>query len=145
MRYTVVDRSGGVSFVAHCNALHALLAACADGASSLERFWPTVSRYDHRLGDYITSGLAVFDEHNAGGNYSAIHAALVHCPPHQLPVFRVVDEPTRQASLQSVKAGVILFNLLSRRIVQIINTYAEIQEMFPKVRKLRQAGWRIVP
>jgi hypothetical protein len=39
----------------------------------------------------------------------------------------VVDDVTRQASLQPVKAGLVLFNLKQKRIVQIQNTYADIQ------------------
>ncbi|MDP2662354.1 MAG: hypothetical protein Q8R28_16670, partial [Dehalococcoidia bacterium] len=34
---------------------------------------------------------------------------------------------TRQASLQPVKAGIIIFNLTSKRIVQVMNNYAEIR------------------
>ncbi|MBI4320485.1 MAG: hypothetical protein HY675_18505 [Chloroflexi bacterium] len=127
MRYTVVDRDGTVSFVADCHALSALVASCAEAAESLDELLDYAERYDKRIREFVTSGLAVFDEHNAEGNYSAIHKALEYCAPHELPVFRVVDDKTRQASLQSVKAGVIVFNLKDRRIVQIQNTYAEIQ------------------
>ena len=41
--------------------------------------------------------------------------------------FRVVDERTLQASLNPVKAGVVVFNLKDKRIVQIHNTYNEIR------------------
>lgn len=127
MRYTVVDKWGAVSFVADCHALSALVAACAEGARDLQELLEYAERYDRRLQEYVTSGLAVFDEHNANGNHTAIHQAIKYCPPHEIPVFRVVDDETRQVSLQSVKAGIIIFNLHDRRIVQIQNTYAEIQ------------------
>ncbi|MCL5960507.1 MAG: hypothetical protein M1358_14570 [Chloroflexi bacterium] len=127
MRYTVVAPAGTVSFVADCHALSALVAACAEGARALDELLELAERYDRRLREFVTSGLAVFDEHNAGDNYSAIHQAIKFLKPHELPVFRVVDDVTRQASLESVKAGVIVFNLSERRIVQIQNTYAEIR------------------
>jgi len=39
----------------------------------------------------------------------------------------VVDDLTRETSLQPVKAGAIIFNLRAKRIVQIVNVYWEIQ------------------
>jgi hypothetical protein len=39
------------------------------------------------------------------------------------PVFRVVDEETKTESLEPVGAGLILFNLTARRIVQVQNSY----------------------
>jgi len=134
-----------VSFVAACDVLPLLVSGCADGVRSLEELLDAVGRRNPRLRDYVTSGLAVFDEHNGPGHYEAIHSAIKFMPPHELPVFRVVDDATRQASLQGVKAGVIIFNVRSRRIVQIQNTYAEIRSMLGKVRRLERAGWRILP
>ena len=67
------------------------------------------------------------DEHNSISNPGSIHAALDLLRPADLPVFRVIDDRTRQASLQPARAGVIVFNLKSKRIVQIHNTYAEIK------------------
>lgn len=127
MRYTVVTAAGNVSFVADCHALSALVAACAEGARTLDELLELAERYDRRLRDYVTSGLAVFDEHNVDGNFTAIHEAFKFLKPYETPVFRVVDDVTRQMSLEPVKAGIILFNLIERRIVQIQNTYAEIK------------------
>ncbi len=145
MRYTVIDDKGTVSFVGECDLLPALVSACADGARSLEALLDAAGRRQPGVRSYIESGLAVFDEHNVPGHYEAIHSALEHMRPHELPVFRVVDDRTRQASLQGVKAGVIIFNLRSRRIIQIQNTYAEIRGMLGKVRRLERAGWQILP
>jgi len=69
----------------------------------------------------------LFDEHNVEGNYEVIHQALKFCSPVEQPVFRVVDDVTREASLQSVKAGAVLFNLPAKRIIQIQNSYREIK------------------
>ncbi|MBI4491953.1 MAG: hypothetical protein HY690_04085 [Chloroflexi bacterium] len=127
MRFTVVDRQGKVSFVAPCYALEALVAACSFQPKSLEELLRCSAPFSGDLPEHVLSGLAVFDEHNSGANFRAIHAALDYCKPQELPVFRVVDERTQEASLQPVRAGVVLFNLREKRIVQIHNTYAEIK------------------
>ena len=127
MRYTVVDGRGAISFVADCDSLNAMVAACADGPRSVQHFLEALARYDSKLTDHITSGLAVFDEHNTADRYDTILAALKFLRSHELPVFRVLDDSTREASLHQVKAGVILFNLMAKRIVQIQNTYREVR------------------
>jgi hypothetical protein len=127
MRYTVVDNRGAVSFVAACDALPILVAACAENPPRVEDLLSLASRYQPALEDYVTCGMAIFDEHNVDGRYDCIHNALKFCPPYDTPVFRVVDARTREASLQPVKAGIVIFNLRARRIVQVQNSYAEVQ------------------
>lgn len=122
MRFTVVDKDGAVSFVAHTSAAVALTAACSHDPESLGSLLDASSKYDRGLRDLVRSGLAVFDEHNVPGDTRRIHAQLQQLPPRDIPVFRVLDDVTRDASLQPVRAGVILFNLLRKRIVQIANT-----------------------
>src|SRR5207247_249822 len=89
------------------------------------------THYDTDLKDYVLNGLATFDEHNTQGNYAHIHGAIDHAGKqrahHHLPAFRVVDDVTRQTSLEPVKAGLVLFNLKARRIIQLQNTYAEVK------------------
>jgi hypothetical protein len=127
IRCTVVDRRGAVSFVAHCDALSALVAACAASPCSLEELLELSEPYYRGLRDYVEAGLAVFDEMNVCGRYEAIHETLRGTPPHAQPVFRVVDSITREASLRPVKAGAIIFNLKAKRIVQLMNSYREIR------------------
>jgi hypothetical protein len=77
--------------------------------------------------------------------------------PADLPPFRVVDDQSRGLSLKPAATGVILFNLKARRIIQIQNSYAEVQRVDRG--RIRQNGrptrmyyyyslpeeWRIVP
>lgn len=126
IRCTVVDGHGAVSFVAHGDALPALVAACAANPPSLQDLLLLTEPYYHSLREYVEAGLAVFDELNVPGKYAAIHAALRRAPPHERPVFRVVDSFTREVSLRPVKAGAIIFNLQAKRIVQLMNSYREI-------------------
>lgn len=127
MRFTVIDTSTRVSFVAPCPALDALVAACARAPGTLDELLQAATPFAPDLRDRVLSGLAVFDEHNAPGHLERIHAAFDYCRPEEVPVFRILDERARQVSLKPVRAGIVLFNLREKRIVQLHNTYAEIQ------------------
>lgn len=122
MRFTVVDSQGTVSFVAHTSAAVALTAACAQDPATLADLLTASRKYDRSLYDIVTNGLAVFDEHNLPGDTRMITTQLAQLAPRDTPVFRVLDAQTREASLQPVRAGAILFNLVRKRIVQIANT-----------------------
>ena len=126
MRYTVVDRDGAVSFILHGNALPALLASCSRGPCTLVELLQGAEPYYHDVNTLVQNGLAVFDEHNTRGRFQSIHRAFELLPSHEQPVFRVVDPRTREESLRPVKAGVIVFNLVEQRIIQLENTYRTI-------------------
>lgn len=131
MRFTVIDNEGAVSFVAPCNALKALVAACSKQPSDLESLLAATTRYDTDLRDNVLNGLAVFDEHNTNGSFQQIHRAIDYAgeqrSQHSIPAFRVVDATTREASLSPVKAGLVLFNLKEQRIIQVQNTYDNVR------------------
>jgi hypothetical protein len=127
MRYTAIDGSGTASFVASCDALLPLVAGCARDPGSLEELLTYADEYASGIKERVLSSLAVFDEHNTSENVDAIHQALDHCRPHEMPAFRVLDDRTREASLAPVHAGVVVFNLRAKRIVQIQNSFAEIR------------------
>lgn len=123
MRMTVIDRNGTVSFVAHCSAALALTAACSRNPETLVDLLDASVAYDRGVRRRILNGLAVFDEHNLPDNLAAVHRQLESLAPGEMPPFRVLDAKTREASLRPVRAGIILFNLVAKRIVQIENTY----------------------
>jgi hypothetical protein len=127
MRCTVVDPAGTVSFVMPGEALPALVAACARNPSTLAELLDLVEPLYGDLRERVLNGLSLFDERNLPGRCEAIHQALDVCAPHQQPVFRVVDDRTREASLRPVKAGAVIFNLLGKRIVQLQNSYRHVQ------------------
>lgn len=127
MRYTVIDRRGGVSFIAHGDALPAFVKACSFYPQTIEDLLDLTSAFYASLREYVLSGLAVFDEHNLEGHWDSIHTQLIVSPKYQQPVFRTVDDITREASLRPVGAGAVLFNLPERRVVQLANTYRELK------------------
>ena len=155
MRYTIIDNRGGVSFVAGPASLATLVAACAQNPPNFAAWLKLVGQLEPQIEEYVSSGLAVFDEHNVAGHYQVIDSALRFLKPHELPPFRVVDAATREASLRQVKAGIVIFNLPARRIVQVQNTYQEIRRKGRVVvgagtsRKVVRyelpASWTIVP
>src|SRR3989304_4684344 len=111
MRYTIIDNQGGLSFVAHCDACAALVAACVKNPQTIGEMLDLVEPYYSNLKEYVSCGLALFDAHNVEVNYGLIHKALRFYIPEEQPVFRVVDDFTREISLQPVRAGAIVINL----------------------------------
>lgn len=127
IRCTVIDARGGVSFVAHGDVLAALAKACAANPGTLEQLLDGAATYYAGLREKVMNGLAVFDENNVEGHCESIHRAFDFCAPHEQPVFRVVDDRTQEMSLRPVKAGAVVFNLRAKRIIQIQNSYREIE------------------
>ncbi|MPZ22443.1 MAG: hypothetical protein GEU28_02640 [Dehalococcoidia bacterium] len=127
LRCTIVDPNGGISFLVDGEAVSALTAGCATNPCDIDSLLRASESFYKGLRDRVANGLAIFDERNASGRYEAIHRALESCPAEEAPVFRVVDELTREASLQPARAGAIVFNLTAKRIVQLMNSYREIK------------------
>ena len=123
MRLTIIDAIGTASFIAHSSAALALTAACSTNPATLDELLTASQRYDRGLRSLVVRGLTIFDEHNLPDQLDAIHRQLAELPPREIPPFRVFDAITLEASLRPVRAGVVLYNLPARRIVQIENTY----------------------
>jgi|SRR5579872_6896896 len=127
MRFTIVDPRGTISFVGDGFLLLPLVAACASNPRSLQEMLARVDQIDRRLKERILAGLAVFDEHNVEGNYSSIRHTLEATGAGDEPVFRVVDDVTRERSLEPTKTGLIIFNLKDHRIVQMLNHFYAVE------------------
>ncbi len=125
-RLTVIDHAGAVSFVSPAHGAKMFAAACSKNPPALADLFSIARPFDIELVDTVIDGLALFDEHNAPGNYRAIHDMLATSAAADLPPFRVVDDLTRRASLTTVHSGLILYNLPAQRIVQIQNSYCSL-------------------
>jgi hypothetical protein len=123
---TLIDANGGISFVMHGEALWALLKACTTSPRTVDELLERAEPYYQGLRERIDNGLSIFDERNTPGQYDAIHRAIELAPPDESPLFRIVDDVTRETSLRPVKAGAIIINLIDRRIIQLQNAYREI-------------------
>lgn len=125
MRFTVVDDTGTMSFVAPAHALKMLAAACSKRPSDHRTLIDITEDFDPRLVGDVRAGLSRFDQ---------VHKPAVAVSPAdpssdidvgQEP-FRVVDEQTRRQSLVPARAGLVVFNLRAKRIVQVQNSYADL-------------------
>ncbi len=122
MRYTIVQDDGGISFVGDEYMLPALVAACATNPTTYQNLLEAAHEYDRRPRAEVRNALAIFDEHNVPGGYDAIHRELARERNVYTAAFRIVDDKTRHASVRPAPAGVIIFNLKERRIVQMQNS-----------------------
>ncbi len=127
MRFTIVHPTGTISFVGDGFLMLPLVAACATNPETLPALLVRVDDIDRRLRNRIMNGLAIFDEHNVEGNYTSIHSQLESPRETPEPVFRVVDDLTRQRSLEPTRTGLIIFNLKDHRIVQVLNHFYAVE------------------
>ena len=126
IRFTVIDEAGTASFIGPCHAIKMLVAGCSQHPQSLRQLLESTRRYDADFVTTVLSGLAVFDEHNTRENVATFTGISNQLEPAELPPFRVFDDHTRRLSLAPVGTGLILFNLTTRRIIQVQNSYAEV-------------------
>lgn len=120
LRLTIVDVRGAISFVASAEALPAMLRACTTNPHTIDELLERAEPYFHGLRHRVLNGLAVFDERNGPSNYAHIHSAL-EVRAGETPVFRIVDDVTREASLRPVQAGCVVLNVMARRVIALQN------------------------
>lgn len=154
---TVVDAAGAVSLVGPAHGAKIFTAACSQNPATVADLLDLASRYDAELVSFVLNGLAVFDEHNSAPNFAAAHAELTAQAGGGAAPFRVVDELTRTASVTPAGHGLVLFNLVAQRIVQVQNSYGVLRRRDrgrvrahgrPTRRLYRYelpASWRLIP
>jgi hypothetical protein len=127
LRYTVVDDAGTVSFVGPGHAMKMLAAACAREPGDVRSLLDAAGRYDAVFAKTVLDGLSIFDELNTAEDHAASDAQFAEIEPKKSPPFRVLNEAMRNRSLEPVGAGLVVYNLPARRIIQVQNSYAELQ------------------
>lgn len=125
MRFTVVDQRGALSFIAPAHLIKAFAAACARGASDASALLKHASEWDEQAVSTIRRELHLFDEHHTVAESAHLDAWL-RAELKARP-FRVLDSNSRRVSLEPVGAGLVVFNLIKRRIVQVQNSFAELR------------------
>ncbi len=126
MRFTIVDDSGTTSFTGPPHLLKAIAACCARGVSTTRELVAMLADYDGCSASEIRDGLLIFREHNTQSDTRWIREKFDEGNGESGP-FDVLDERTRRASLEPARLGLVVFNLVARRIVQVQNTYANLQ------------------
>jgi len=125
-RFNIVDDSGSVSFVGPAHGLKVLAAACSRGPQSTLELLECARTYDPDWIEQVRLGLMVFDEHNVEEvteDYEAI-VATEDSADHR--AFRIIDPVTRERSMKPAQLGLVVVNLREQRIIQIQNSYAEL-------------------
>lgn len=125
MRFTVVDNRGALSFVAPAHLMKVLAAACAQGASDALALLTQAAVWDHQAVTAIRRDLYIFDEYHTVEEPAQITTWL-SVEPRFRP-FRVIDSDSRRISLEPAGSGLVVFNLIKRRIVQVQNSFAELR------------------
>jgi len=126
MRLTIIEERQTVSFVAPPHALKAITACCAAGAATVVEILAALQHYDAGLARQLRDQLAIFREHNTPEDTRWIDQRLAEQPDYE-PLFGVLSEPSRRASLEPARLGLVIFNVPARRIVQIQNSYANLE------------------
>lgn len=131
MRFTIVgqtdiDQTETISFVGPPHGLKALAACCAQGTVAIAEILVKLGFYDIDLSRRLREQLAVFREHNTEEDSAWIEEKISTDQHYDLPIV-VLSESTRRLSLQPSKLGLIVFNLPARRIVQVQNSYANLE------------------
>jgi hypothetical protein len=102
------------------------MRACTTNPRDLSELLERSEPYFAGLRERVTNGLVMFDERNTPGAYGFIHRVLEAVKADETPVFRIVDDVTREASLRPVKAGCVVINLVARRVITLQNGYIPI-------------------
>ena len=127
MRFTVIDQEGTMSFVGPCHAMKMLTAACSRRPEDHRALLAITEEFDPRLAVKVRAGLSHFDARWSVDGVIDVQAHLGSGREEDGPPFRVVDEATRRRSLEPVRAGLVVFNLNAKRIVQVQNSYSDLQ------------------
>lgn len=126
MRFTLVDEGGAISFPGPGHILKMLAASIRTNESTTKQLLDQLALLDEKITDDIRRGIAVFDEHCLENEPASIDAWIANGERLLLNPFRVVDPVTRNVSLRPERLGLVIFNLIERRIVQVQNSYGAL-------------------
>jgi hypothetical protein len=112
IRLTLIDQQETISFIAPGHALKMAVACCARNPDTARSMIGLLGEFDPALAEALRNAI---DERQTNTESTAVDP------------FVVQDAADRQRSLEPADAGVVLFNLPERRIVQLENRFGELQ------------------
>jgi hypothetical protein len=123
-RLNVIDERASVSFLGPAHAAKAVAAACSHGASTWQEILGRTQRYDPDWTSDVRRGILRFEEHHLPSDdpLPPIEPSFVMDEP-----FRIWDAETRRVSMQPGVLGLVIFNLREQRIIQVQNSYSDLQ------------------
>lgn len=110
MRFNVIDEEGTISLVGPAHVMKMLAAACAKAPTSHRALLDLAEGYDPRWAGRAIKSLDAGAAEDTNGGLA----------------FRVVDDATRRRSLEPEPTGLVVFNLIAKRIIQVQNSYADL-------------------
>ena len=125
-RCNVIDHRGTVSLLAPAHGLKVIAAALARGADDVAQLLNLARQFDADWADAVNRDLRVFDELNVDGLDASFEPAVEAEDGEVHGAFRVVDSITRRRSMVPARLGLVVFNLKERRIIQIHNSYDDL-------------------
>jgi len=127
IRYDVVDPRGVVSFIAAGHLGKMLAAGASASPATLAELLDRVYPLDPRAVAAVRHGLLTFDEFVLGADQVDLGAWRARVGEIDRNVFRVVNPELRELSLQPAELGLVIVNLVDRRIIQLEDRYGRIE------------------
>ena len=126
-RYNVVAPRGVVSFVAPSHLGKMLAAGASASPATLPDLLDLVRPLDGRSVESVRRGLMTFDEFVLGEEQVDLDAWRGRTGEIERHPFRVVDAELRDLSLRPAALGLVIVNLVDRRIIQLEDRYGRIE------------------
>lgn len=126
-RINLIDKRGTVSLLAPPHGPKMLTAVAGLEFDSARDMLQAVAHLDADWVRQIQSQMAMFDEFNVDTLDSTWQEMIESDDSGVHPAFRVIDTVTRARSLQPASLGLIVFNLKERRIIQVHNSWDDLQ------------------
>jgi hypothetical protein len=126
IRITIVDRDLSISFGAGGYMAKMVVAASSRNPSDLDALLGYLAAYDAVSVEAIRHGLNHFDEFCLRDDPDACQRWLDEGGAADGRPFRLIDQGLREASLTQLQLGLVIVNLVERRIVQVANRYGTV-------------------
>ena len=123
-RLNIIDNNCAVSFLGPAHAAKAIAAACSHGATTWQEVLGRTQRYDPDWTSDTRRGLLQFEEHHIPCEDPISPAEPTFDAAYP---FRIWDAETRKSSLEPGMLGLVIFNLKEQRIIQVQNSYSDLQ------------------
>lgn len=127
MRFTIVGNERELSFSGPGHLLKMITAVVANGCVCLSDLLDGLEVLDDQFVAGLRRELSIFDEHCLAGDEASTVAWFASCRSAETQAFRIIDPLTRRKSTDADRLGLTIFNLGERRIVQVQNSYGNLQ------------------
>lgn len=126
IRITIIDRATSISFGAAGYLAKMVVAACARNPSDLDALLGYLAAHDVLAVESLRHGLNHFDEFCLPEDPDACQRWLDEGGAGNGNPFKLIDPRLREASLAQLPLGLVIVNLIERRIVQVENRHGII-------------------